>query len=135
VFSLIIVTTSCNHNAFEKPIDSDIIVHVEKRERAYILIAETEKEYGCVNYPINYSFSRIGSKIKVKFKYVEAIDVCLTAIGPARCEVDLGYQELTPGVEYDLELKLNRKTNYGSLMLGDSAVITFSDNPNIRTRN
>lgn len=132
--TIALLVISCSRNAYEQPIDSDIIVHVEEREQAYVLVAETEKEYGCVNYPIKYSYRRVGQKIKVKFKYIEEIDACLTAIGPARCEIDLGFEELDPDTEYELELKLNRKTNYGSLLLSDPNRITLNNNSNIRTK-
>jgi len=56
LFALLAITgmfaiNACNLNAYEKPIDSDIIGHFEKLGNDYVLIAETEKDYPCANYP------------------------------------------------------------------------------------
>ena len=105
---------SCNKHAFETPVDSDIEVTLRTEGPSYFLRAETILDYPCVNYPINYSFSRIGTDIRIRFKYIENIEVCLTAIGPATCEIDLG--ELSNSREYNVQFKHNGLTTQAFLL-------------------
>ena len=63
--------------------------------RTLLLLCRTERIYPCVNYRIAYAVARRGARIEVSFQRIEIGSVCFTAIGPARCDIDLG--ALAPG--------------------------------------
>lgn len=123
------VLPSCNKIAHEKPIESDIFVEILKVNDSYHLVAKTEKDYSCHNYPIEYNFSKIGRRIKVKFKFIKEVDGCLFASGPARCKIDLG--EISTARDYELLFKLNKKENTGKLTFEDSAKIIMNSTTNV----
>ncbi len=83
-------------------------VRVDLREtlspagRTLEMPAATEREYGCSNYTLLYHLTRLGAHIAVAFDGVSVPDICLTALGPARCRVPLG-----PTAEGTFPLTLN----------------------------
>jgi hypothetical protein len=121
---------SCEKNVYEKPIDSDILLEVVEKSGSVHLLAETVKEYGCLGYIIDYSQRRLGSNITIKFKYIEEPDGCLTAIGPATCDINLG--ELDNG-EYSIKFKLNGETSEGEI-LSDPLRLEISESGNVKLK-
>lgn len=123
------VFQSCNKNAYEKPIESDIYIELVKESNSYFLFAKTEKEYPCSNLPIDYTFSKFGKRIKFKFNFVQNSDLCLTALGPATCKINLG--DLSTARDYELLFKLNKKENTGKLIFEDSVKIVMNSSTNV----
>lgn len=89
------------------PIDSKILVTPSERlsdtGRALILICRTERTYSCANYGIAFDVTRSGSSILVRFRYIDIGTICLTAMGPATCALNLG--TLDPG-DYSVEFRV-----------------------------
>jgi len=64
--------------------------------------AATEKEYRCSNFTLLYRLTRLGEHVAIAFDGVSVPDICLTALGPARCRIPLG-----PTAEGAFPLTLN----------------------------
>lgn len=94
------------------PIDSDVLVEAERENGEVKIFAETERDYQCSNFSIDYSEYTLGSTIRIKFKRAQTPSPCLTSTGPAKATIDLGELEKE---DYDLKFKLNGETTNGTL--------------------
>jgi hypothetical protein len=71
--------------------------------RTFSLLCATEEEYHCMNYSLNRYVQTAGRTISVLFTDVSLSGFCLTALGPATAEINLG--KLSPG-EYSLQFTI-----------------------------
>ena len=69
--------------------------------RHFILNCATIKYYGCCNFIINYKVNREGNVITISFGTVNMPPMCLTSLGPATAQIDLG---VLPTGTYTLNL-------------------------------
>jgi len=76
------------------PIDSGVVLRLHEKlaatGRSLELLGRTERTYGCSNFSILYELQLAGDAISVRFTGIHMPDICLTAIGPATCTVQLG---------------------------------------------
>lgn len=113
---LLFVFGSCKKEFEEIAIDSDIGVAVELTDAGVIIHGVTDKVYGCLGYKIIHIEKVFKNSVQIRFQKVEVPNVCLTAMGPAECRINLG--KLSPG-EYTVVFKLNFSETKGKLILGD----------------
>lgn len=109
---MVLLSPGCNKAALERPIDADIEVFAYRDGQTVWLRFLTSKEYPCSNYQIKHSYSIIGDNIKVKLKYIENSETCLTATGPAVANIKVGS---SPKTTYNLSLKMNGSNTTGRL--------------------
>ena len=79
-----------------------------------ILNCRTERIYPCCNYGIDYSVVKGAKYFKIRFTKIVMPQICLTALGPAGCSINLG--SLADG-QYTLELEVNGRTETTQLMV------------------
>jgi hypothetical protein len=105
-FSLLAIglLISCEKDSVEKTIDSDILVSARLEDEKIFIDAETEKEFPCINYLIEYSFQKEEKNITIDFIDIVKPGGCYTALGPAKANVEL--DKLDHG-DYSLILKLD----------------------------
>lgn len=84
-----------------------------------ILSCRTEKEYNCSNNSIIAEKEIKAKSIEVAFLGISFPEICATAIGPARREIDLG--PLGNGV-YEVEILAGTFTNKGILEISEQQV-------------
>ena len=79
------------------PINGDILIGLTEKlpERSLTFACRTQQTYPCFNYILDCSLAQRQHSIRLDFNRVIAPSVCLTAIGPARAQFDLG--ALAPG--------------------------------------
>lgn len=118
-----------------RPIDSKVRISLWENlstfQRALSFRCSTEKIYGCMNYSILYKLTKYGYAINIMFTEIYAPDICLTALGPATANVDLG--SLADGA-YNLSIIVNDQmfqtqfqvtTDAYRLTNSDGGLITF----------
>ncbi len=115
------------------PIDSKILITMSERldhsGRSMILNCRTARTYGCSNYRLAYTRERLGSVTSIAFLYVRIPEVCLTSLGPARADIDLG--SLAPG-KYLFEISSGGKSVGAALSVSpDSCVVANGESPTI----
>lgn len=122
LFVLLFLFNNCSDSTspelnFER-IDSklNIVLREEltSESRNLILNCRTERIYPCCNYGIDYNVVKGAKNFKVRFSKIVMPQICLTALGPAGCAVNLG--SLAEG-QYNLELEVNGKTEIAQLMV------------------
>ena len=108
---LAVILTGClSHPMRPAPRPIDSTVHLELAETlpsaqgTLRLRLRTEREYGCSNVALATSLARAPGSFQLTLLGVRNPGVCLTGLGPATAEVDLGH--LTAG-EYTLRFILN----------------------------
>jgi hypothetical protein len=121
---LLFTITSCNKDSDKEPIDSKILISVHKNEGSVVMKCKTEKVYPCLGYEIVYKKNVSNNKININFKNIVSHEPCLTALGPASCEITL--PQLGNG-EYDLEFKLNNSITKGKLFIEDEMLVISID--------
>lgn len=103
--------------SFER-IDSklNIVLREEfsSENRNLILNCLTERIYPCFNYGIDYSAVKGAKNFKLRFSKIIIPQICLTALGPAGCSINLG--ALADG-QFNLELEVNGKTEIAQLLV------------------
>lgn len=110
LFVLLALQSCQRAEVYEKPIDSDILVCIYESEGNYILHAETVRYYPNLHFKIDYSFTRLGKTLKIRFnKIMYGSD--FTQPERAKCDIDLG--DLKSG---DYSLKFNHN---GQVYEGD----------------
>ena len=101
--------------------------------RNLILNCSTERIYPCCNYGIDYNVVKGAKNIKVRFSKIVKPQICLTALGPAGCSINLG--SLAEG-QYNLELEVNGKTEIAQLIVkGNTYQIHHQPGLNIKFEN
>lgn len=85
--------------------------------RNLILNCRTERIYPCFNYGIDYNVVKGAKNFKVGFSKIVMPQICLTALGPAGCSINLG--SLADG-QYNLELEVNDKTEIAQLVISEN---------------
>jgi len=105
------------------PLDSRIRVVLREilspAGRTLELSGATERIYPCCNYSLMYGITRWDGRIDVRFTGVHVPDICLTALGPARCTIPLG--PTREGTQV-LTLGANGHTGAGSLVVTSDAI-------------
>jgi hypothetical protein len=121
---LLITITSCNKDSNKEPIDSKILISAHKNEGRVVMKCKTEKVYPCLGYEIVYKKNVSNNKININFKNIVSHEPCLTALGPASCEIT--FPQLGNGA-YDLEFKLNNSITKGKLFIEDEMFVISID--------
>lgn len=119
---------ACKKGVLERPIDSNILVQSSLDDGNVLIECETEKSYPTIVNRIDYSDSKLGKTINIRFKSILATGM-LDAIGPAAVDVDLG--TLDQG-EYTVNFKLNGETTEATLTVGDTVALEMSTGGNVR---
>lgn len=100
--------------------------------RNFRLGAATEEIYSCCNFVLLHEREQSGDDIKIDFNGIYVPDICLTALGPASCQIDFG--AINNGT-YALRFK-NEKYSTGQLVVSDESFkIQFSDTTQVVFRN
>jgi len=90
----------------------------------------TEENFPCLNYFINYGFTSNSGNLTIHLKHVDATDFCITGVGPATAQMNLGvYQNGT----YQINIKVANAENAGTLQVTPSQYIVTMDNPQMLT--
>lgn len=129
LFVVFFLFSSCNKDLNEVNIDSDILISTEKNDQNVLLNASTEKHYPTLGYQIRYREQVKDKEIKIEFIEVIAPEVGLTALGPARCSINLG--DLEHGA-YDITFELNQVETKGKLIVGTTAELTIESGGNVK---
>lgn len=79
-------------------------VTMYNQDEPFSILCETEKQYGCANYAINYTKRQEGNIINITFNHIEKPAICLTAIGPAKATIPIG--DIAPG-SYELRFAIS----------------------------
>ena len=114
-------------NTNVEDISSDINVTFQRdfsQSVSMILRCETTKNYPCVNYPIVYKRIVQNNNISVEFLGVSIEEFCLTAIGPATCNVPL--EDLTDG-KYNLLFYSKGQQYKYEIMINDGRYTLLSE--------
>lgn len=115
---------SCAKDSKTEPIDSKIFINFHKKSGEVFLKAQTEKAYPCLGYKISYDKNISNKNIFIHFKKVLPQDPCLTAPGPATCEIV--FDDLEDG-EYSLKFTLNDQITEGILYIEDDIMVASID--------
>lgn len=118
--------TKVPKDAYE--IESDIYIYEPEESNPWSMTAKTVEEYGCVNYSLITDFSVKNEKIDIHFKWVEAPDICLTAIGGAVTELD--FSGLDAGV-YQVNFESQGEETEAQLTVSDSLELVFLEEGNV----
>lgn len=110
------VSDNTSYTSIDSRINIKLREELSANSKNVVLNCRTERIYGCINYGIDYSVIKNTNNFKIKFSRIIISDVCLTALGPASAQINLG--NLSSGT-YDLNLEVNGKT--------ESAVLTVTD--------
>lgn len=128
-FTLTTFLLSCNKDYDIVRIQSDIIVSSEKVNNDVVINAETDKQYSTLGHEILFCNKTGKSDVLIEFKKIKSPHTGLTALGPAKCSVNLGRLE---SGEYDLTFKLNKTKTKGKLIVGDSTLLTIEQGGNVK---
>jgi hypothetical protein len=113
-------TTEENHQDENDDIRISIVETIDGTQRTLQLLCSTREEYPCANYGISTTYHQTAGKIDLSFGDIVKPGGCLTAIGPATSNVDLGV--LANGT-----YELNINSSKGKLVVSDESYsITFS---------
>lgn len=125
LLTLLLMINACedtvSDNASYSSIDSRININLREdlsaNSKNVILNCRTDRIYGCINYGIDYSVVKTANNFRIKFSRIIISDICLTALGPASAQINLG--NLGAGT-YNLTLEVNGKTESAALTVTDS---------------
>ncbi len=119
------------------PVDTAILFRLHETlsasGRNLWLSAATEKTYPCINYSIASSVLHAGPGFRVAVDGIVKPDICLTALGPATCQIQLG--RLAPG-SYPLAIVVEGRTTSSvfavsaesiAVRIGASAQVRFPE--------
>lgn len=129
LLSLLFIVGSCKKDYELEKIDSDILVEIGKNDSGVIIHGETERVYSCFDHQIIYCEKTRKDEIYVQFKKVKIPNMCLTALGPAGCTIELG--NLDDG-EYSVTFELNNKKTKGKLKVGATTELTLDSGGNVK---
>lgn len=81
-------------NGTTNPIDSRIEIRLWEEltpsGTALVFQGNTEKEYGCANFSILYTYTLRERVVNIDFLGIYQPHICLDALGPATCTINLG---------------------------------------------
>jgi hypothetical protein len=118
------VSDNNEYTAIDSRINIKLSEELLQDKRDLYLYCHTERIYGCINYGIDYYVYKGANSFKIKFNSVVISDICLTALGPASCRIELG--ELSEGT-YNSNLEVNGKAELAILTVtNDSYKITHT---------
>jgi len=128
VVTLLLACKNTDDGLSNNPIDTKILIEAREllgqNARSLTFFCKTEKNYPCINYPINYSFSKTENLYNITFTDVGEVGLCFTAIGPASTTINLNS---IPNGEYQLDINNANLHNKGSLKVSDSEInLNFS---------
>lgn len=109
------------------PLESSVEVEIKELpvegKKHVVLSCRTAKMYACANHLIRASLQQAAGQLTVTFLGVTGDRLCMSALGPARADLDLGQ---LPNGQY--QLKLNAlDNNQGSLTVSDATIrLSFS---------
>lgn len=107
----------------KNPISTNIRVALrevpENGSKRLVLLGETEKNYACHNLPIISEIERTADRITVTYKEIGQTTPCQPAMGPAVCQIDLGY---IPEGNYYFEINNANLKNRGVLSISGSKI-------------
>ncbi len=87
---------------------------LDTNNREFVLYSSTEKIYPCCNYFIIFdSFVRY-NEVYIRFNSIYKPEICLTALGPAKADVNLGR---LPEGTYSLNIFVHKLHNSGRLIV------------------
>lgn len=127
--SLLFIIGSCKKDYELEKIDSDILVGGGNTDSGVIIHGETERVYSCLSHQIIYCEKTRKHEIYIHFKKVKIPDMCLTALGPAECTIELGNLEAG---EYNITFELNDKKTKGKLKVGTTTELTLDSGGNVK---
>jgi len=118
----------CNNAvAIDTEINIRMVEVFDKSPRTLQMSFSTKKIYPCCNYPIDLSWQKTSNSIEISFKSVIETDFCLTALGPATANIDLG--TLSNGT-YQLILQNGEVRYSGKLVVtSENYTVNFIANP------
>ena len=134
---LLLFTLSCNKERIPKckgdceheKIEGDVLVEATK-ESTILLKVKTERDYECQNYYVDNCFKIDRNLIRVNILGSCLPGVCLTAIGPAKADIDLG--DLNNG-EYQVNFYHNDQVSKAQLNVSDQDVkLEFFEIQNVK---
>lgn len=110
-----------DHSYESQAIDSDIIIsaweNLGSTNRTFELKCATKESYPCSNYSIQNSSSVKNQLISISFNKILIPQICLTALGPAITNINLG---TLSNRTYNIEIDLRNKTSKGRLIVNDN---------------
>lgn len=109
--------TEVNYDRIDTRLELTLKEELLADSRSLSLDCATERIYPCINYGIDYSMTKSGNKITIRFNQIIMPDICLTALGPAYSNIKLG--NLSNG-QYILNLMVNGITQTTILKVNDS---------------
>jgi hypothetical protein len=133
LFSLML-TTSCLKEKTEYLPLGEVKLHkfenLANDPRLLFFVFETTNNYECLNYPIRYENSTSTGNIDVRLIDIEKTDFCLTAIGPATAEVNLGNYQTG---SYPVKITIGNVENSGTLHVTNAQYILYLNSPQMMT--
>jgi len=119
---------SQNNNLQYLPINSDIILNMQENideENKFLELAlQTEKKYSNSNNFIKYNLNQTRGQIHIELLEIQIPIIQTTAVGPARCKINLGYLE---NGDYELTIKHQKKECIAKLSINEERyLLTFS---------
>jgi hypothetical protein len=111
------VSDNTSYTSIDSRINIKLREELSANSKKVILNCRTERIYGCINYGIDYSVIKTANNFRIKFSGIIISDICLTALGPASAQINLG--NLSTGT-YNLTLEVNGKTESALLIVTDS---------------
>ncbi len=102
--------------------------HLVNGERQMALYAETREEYPCLNFYLEYSYTKDSDSRHIHFEGVRAPRVCLTAIGRAKAFLSLG--EMEEG-KHEVQFLINEEFLVSNFLVSEDVleVKMISDSP------
>ena len=132
---------SCHRRNTVSSTNSNIFVRLQEEFKGSTtnlkLFLFTEEKFGCSNYSLLSSGRVIGNTISLTVSGISKGEICLTSIGPATAEINLGALE---NKTYLIEITHQGKMYSGSLKVSEDAyLLTFNktkpfigDNPMLK---
>jgi hypothetical protein len=114
-------------SSFDENLKIKMIENIDNTSRKLTLHCFTEKNFPCSNYFIENSFTVSENKITIHFIEIKKPNICLTSIGPAYADIDLGS---LVNKNYDIEINVGKEKISGQLL-----VSTGSFKANIPSQN
>ncbi len=141
LITLFVLFNSCSDSTSPKDdveqIDSKILINLREelspQGRNLMLDCQTEKIYPCFNFGIMNNVVQKSNLFKIKFLGIFVPEICLTALGPARCYINLG--QLNDG-NYSLSLEVNGQVISAQLTVSKNVYkINYQQNPHFAFKN
>ncbi|MGV3502221.1 MAG: hypothetical protein ACO1O1_00825 [Adhaeribacter sp.] len=107
----------------ESPVEVEIKEILLEGKKHVVLSCRTKKIYDCSNNYLKVSMQQAAGQVTVSFLGITGDRLCLSALGPARADLDLGQ---LPNGQYQLKLN-GLEANQGTLTVTDTTIqLSFS---------